>query len=111
LQHNSCYPIRVASKKAREAEVYFKVRSYPSVAQNTRLENRHGNSLIYIMTVTANANVPHQKMADHIKKRSAKESNVSKCIRICSYDSYLDTVAVKHAEQIAMRQKMQSLLG
>jgi hypothetical protein len=106
LQHNSCYPvIRVASEKAIEAEVYFRFRSYYSVAQNTRLENRPGNSLIYVMTVSANASVPHQEMEDHIKNRGAKGSNVSKCIRNCSYNSYLDIVAVKHAEQIPTKQK------
>jgi hypothetical protein len=57
------------------------------------------------MTVSANANVPHQKMADHIKKRGEKESNISNCIRSCSYDSCLDTVAIEHSEQIAMKQK------
>jgi hypothetical protein len=106
LLHNSWYPaIRVASEKAREAEVCFKVRNHRKVAQNTRLENRHGNSLIYIMTVSANANVPHQKISDHNKKRGEKESNVSKCIGSFSYDSSLDTVTIKHAKQISMKQK------
>jgi hypothetical protein len=53
------------------------------------------------MTVSANANVPHQKMVDHVKKRGANENNVLKCIRSCSYNSYLGTVA----EQIPMKQK------
>jgi hypothetical protein len=57
------------------------------------------------MRFSVNASVPHQRMADHVKKRGTKESNVSKCIRSYIYDSYLEIVVIKHAEKTAMKQK------
>jgi hypothetical protein len=67
---------------AREKEYISRsdATSYHEVARSTKVRSKHGNLLIYIMRVSANASVAHQKMADRVKKRG----NVSKGIGHCS---------------------------
>jgi hypothetical protein len=47
-----------------------------------------------------NTSVPHQKVADHVKKEgnSVKGNNMSKSVRHHMYDLYVEIV-LKHAEQ------------
>jgi hypothetical protein len=50
--------------------------SYHRVAWSTKLGNKECNSPIYVMIFSANAGVPHQKMADHVKNRDGSAKGI-----------------------------------